>query len=84
MKEKIIEIAEKLKNNEITEQEAKKQFLFLFDVSDCFSESESQDLEDAIKIFELEEGRKLDWNNKLDEIMISGMQVAISHIRNNR
>ncbi len=33
MKEKILEISEKLKNNEITEQEAQNEFLFLFGVS---------------------------------------------------
>ena len=34
MKEKILEISDKLRNEEITEQEAQEQFLFLFDVSD--------------------------------------------------
>ena len=33
MKEKILEISNKLRNDEITEKEAKRQFLFLFDVS---------------------------------------------------
>jgi hypothetical protein len=37
-----------------------------------------------MKIFEKEEGRKVDWKRPLDELVISGMQVAISHIRNNR
>ena len=33
MKKKILEISEKLEGNEITVQEAKEQFLFLFNVS---------------------------------------------------
>ena len=33
MKEKILEISDKLRNEEITEIEAQKQFLFLFSVS---------------------------------------------------
>ena len=84
MKEKIIKIAEKLKKNKITEQEARKQFLSLFNINNYSSGSENQDLDDAIKIFELEENRKLNWNNDLDTLVISSMQVAISHIRNNR
>ena len=40
MKEKILEISKKLESNEITEQEAKKQFLFLFDVSKRSSDTE--------------------------------------------
>jgi len=37
MKEKILEISDKLRNREITEKEARKQFLFLFGVSgSCF------------------------------------------------
>ena len=33
MKEKILKISDKLRNNEITEKEAQNQFLFLFGVS---------------------------------------------------
>jgi len=40
MKEKILEISKKLENNEITEQESKKQFLFLFDVSKRYEDME--------------------------------------------
>ena len=48
MKDKIIEISKKLENNEITEQEARKQFLFLFGVS--VSLPSNKVIEDIIKV----------------------------------
>ena len=84
MKIELSKIAQDLEQGTITETEARTLLLGLLGVSGCFSSGESEDLEDAMKIFEKEEGRKVDWTRPLDEMMISGMQVAISHIRNNR
>lgn len=84
MKKELSKIAQDLEKDMITENEARTLLLGLLGVSGCFSSGESEDLEDAMKIFEKEEGRKMDWNKPLDEMMICGMQVAISHIRNNR
>jgi len=53
MKEEIIKITEKLKNDEITENDAQKQFLFLFGVSESLTEDEID--ETAFKY-----GKKLD------------------------
>ena len=48
MKEKILEISDKLRNREITEKEARKQFLFLFGVS--VSLPSDKVIEDIIKV----------------------------------
>jgi len=56
---------------------------YLHSVSGC-STTQSDDLKEAEKIFEEEEGRKPNWNNSKDELVVSCMQVAISHVRNNR
>lgn len=84
MKTELLKIVQGLEKGTITETEARTLLLGLLGVSGCFSSGESEDLEDAMKIFEKEEGRKVDWTKPLDEMMIAGMQVAISHIRNNR
>ena len=48
------------------------------------STSESDDLKEAIAIFEKEMNKKIDWSNANHNIMVSAMQVAISSIRKNR
>lgn len=70
MKTELSKIAQDLEQGTITDNEARTLLLGLLGVSDCFSSSESEDLEDAMKIF--------------DEMVIADMQAAISHIRNNR
>lgn len=84
MKTELSKISKDLEQDKIDETEARTLLLGLLGVSGCFSSGESEDLEDAMEIFKLEEGREVDWTRPLDEMMISGMQVAISHIRNNR
>jgi len=44
MKEKILEISDKLRNGEINIKEAKKQFLFLFGVSESFTTATTAEL----------------------------------------
>jgi len=82
MKKKILNLINKLSNKEINEENFIKELLS--SLNDCFSESESEDLDEAIKIFEIEHKRKLDWRNDTDALVVSAMQVAISHIRKNR
>ncbi len=78
--EKIKEIIKVFSNpREETLEDAANEILNLFK-----SSGESEDLREAERIFEEEEGRKVNWSNSKDELVVSCMQVAISHVKGNR
>ena len=72
MKEKILEISDKLRNEEITENEAQKQFLFLFGVTNSLTSKSFQIQADTFL-------RETEINDKDKPVFMTKNHVPILH-----